>query len=130
MSDTMEFRPLPRVTGVGRAGQSDERGLTVYFDIPVSSDALRSFHEFARFWGRWAGVEGLRATLANIAVQAIPGDAEYGLDQPDDWDGGDFQEGFCIVVRRARAALNFYEQRADAHSPPQTDQMRRHWRAL
>lgn len=79
--------------------------------------------------------ERLEAALREVTSQTIPGDRDYGADMEEDWEGDgqscwwdvgiddepyktsvaidDFEEGFCILVRRARAALKTINERPD-----------------
>lgn len=57
--------------------------------------------------------ERLEVALRDVTGQTIPGDRDYGADMEEDWEGGDFEEGFCILVRRARAALKAINERPD-----------------
>lgn len=57
--------------------------------------------------------ERLEVALREVTGQTIPGDRDYGAGMEEDWEGGDFEEGFCILVRRARAALKAINDRPD-----------------
>lgn len=58
--------------------------------------------------------QALRHALTEVSSQTIPGDLAYGADMEEDWDGGDWEGGFCILVRRARAALDSLDQAESA----------------